>query len=302
MNLSLIKTNNSDTLTGGTKADHLYGMGGNDSINGGDGNDYLDGGADNDILFGGDDSDTLLGGAGSDELQGGMGTDMLDGGAGNDILFGEDGNDTLMGGTGQDELYGGEGNDTLIGTGDGDTLVGGAGVDTIYLKGLDVLAGQDALDKIIYLDTNNLNTATASGSTNSALGDAGVTINVGNAMLNLFNGLVADSDATFTFADGSQIKQNDLLGGKLNSFVNINSESNAIFGGLLNDNLQAIGIANTILFGGEGNDTLIGGIGNDSLFGGDNNDFLEGGSLVGGECNKFYSRVAANKNEWRLTA
>ena len=72
-------SNNADTgttaMNGGTKADHLYGMGGNDTINGGNGNDYIEGGADDDTLNGGEDADQLYGGAGQDTLNGDDGAD-----------------------------------------------------------------------------------------------------------------------------------------------------------------------------------------------------------------------------------
>ena len=99
------------------------------------------------------------------------------------------------------------------------------------------------------------------------------------ASINLLNGLVGKDDATFTFADGTQIKQSELIGTRLNSEVNIASDSNAIFGGMLADNLQATGAADSALFGGLGNDILIGSAGNNSPFG-----------------------KAANDNHWRLIA
>lgn len=48
-----------DTITGGTRADTLYGYGGSDTINGGAGRD---------ILVGGEDKDSLTGGAGADKF------------------------------------------------------------------------------------------------------------------------------------------------------------------------------------------------------------------------------------------
>jgi serralysin len=62
-----------DTLTGGGKADVLYGDG---SVGGkSDGSDLLSGGKGGDHLFGENGRDVLIGGAGGDELSGGSGAD-----------------------------------------------------------------------------------------------------------------------------------------------------------------------------------------------------------------------------------
>lgn len=74
-----------DTLNGGDKADHLYGMAGNDNLDGGKEDDWLEGGFGDDTLKGGEGTDMLVGGAGNDDLTGGKGSDRLLGGKGNDI-------------------------------------------------------------------------------------------------------------------------------------------------------------------------------------------------------------------------
>ena len=66
------------TLTGTTSADVLYGGGGNDNISGLAGNDTLAGGSGNDTLLGGDGNDILTGGLGDDILTGGNGHDTFD--------------------------------------------------------------------------------------------------------------------------------------------------------------------------------------------------------------------------------
>ena len=174
-----------------------------------------------------------------DSLFGGSGNDYLDGGAdgSNDELSGEAGDDTIVGGEGADSLY------------------GGAGADTIYVSDADALGGQDKDDKIVFLGGGNATIAAVS--TNAILGGAAVTLNLGTASINLLNGLVGKDDATFTFDDGTQIKQSELIGTTLNSEVNIASASNAIFGGMLADNLQATGTADSSLFGGLDNDILL---------------------------------------------
>ncbi|MGZ6016805.1 MAG: calcium-binding protein, partial [Phenylobacterium sp.] len=48
-----------------------------------------------DGMFGGDGVDTLIGGSGNDVIQGNQGNDSLLGGAGKDTIFGGQGNDTI---------------------------------------------------------------------------------------------------------------------------------------------------------------------------------------------------------------
>ena len=113
----------SDTITGGTARDFLYGSFGNDQINGGPGDDWIDGGWGNDVLHGNAGNDFVYGAAGNDVVGGDEGNDRLFGGSGDDFLgslgFGprptEPGNDILVGGAGENRLVGGEGKDSLFG-------------------------------------------------------------------------------------------------------------------------------------------------------------------------------------------
>lgn len=146
--LSIVGTNDADTLFGGTAGDTISGAGGDDFVYGYAGDDTLHGGDETgefagDHLYGGDGNDTLNGNAGADFLDGGNGNDVLDGGIGNDtlrddagfnILRGGDGNDTLTAltmGT-SSELDGGAGDDTLDGN-DDDKFIGGTGNDSINI-------------------------------------------------------------------------------------------------------------------------------------------------------------------------
>jgi len=123
-----------DTLTGGNKADELYGMGGNDILIGGKGNDWLEGGKGSDTYKytnGGtnqDGLDTILDsdGQGSIQIDGQTiygGTQYGD----NHVFRGTDangvshlytfvtgdrttGNDTILGGAGEDIINGDGGN------------------------------------------------------------------------------------------------------------------------------------------------------------------------------------------------
>ncbi len=88
-------TSGSDTRTGTSGSDRLYGYAGDDTLDGGDGNDLLRGGAGNDTLRGGNGNDLLIGGAGNDTMTGGTGSDVFlyevvandgTGGNGSDII------------------------------------------------------------------------------------------------------------------------------------------------------------------------------------------------------------------------
>jgi Ca2+-binding RTX toxin-like protein len=156
-------------LVGNSKADHLYGAGGNDLLEGGDGRDYLQGDAGVDRLDGGEGADQMAGGADSDfYIVDNLGDEVIEGfdngidrvessvsltlnanvehltltgsddldGTGNELnndITGNGGINRLNGKGGTDHLIGNGGNDVLIGgSGDNDLLEGGSGVD-IYL-------------------------------------------------------------------------------------------------------------------------------------------------------------------------
>jgi Ca2+-binding RTX toxin-like protein len=177
-------------LVGNSKADHLYGGGGNDLLEGHGGQDYLQGDAGIDRLDGGEDADTMAGGADNDfyivdnlgdELIEGLnhGTDRVESsvsftlganvehltltgtadlnGLGNELnndITGNDGINRLDGQGGTDHLIGGIGNDILSGgTGNNDLLEGGAGFDTYYYNagdGTDRIEDSDATGKIVF--------------------------------------------------------------------------------------------------------------------------------------------------------
>ncbi len=148
-----------DTLTGDSRANRLFGLGGNDTLSGGAGDDVLDGGDGNDTLHGGDGDDNIAGGDGDDQnvtggngndvISGGDGADWLWGDAGNDIIDGGQGNDKLYGGSDNDQLSGGDGNDELSGEAGADVLSGGSGDDTLSGgDGDDTLAGDAGNDSL----------------------------------------------------------------------------------------------------------------------------------------------------------
>ncbi len=84
---TVVGTDFSDTLTGGSQAERLEGRAGHDVLIGSAGNDTLDGGTGNDSLRGGTGHDSLVGGDGNDQYEFGGTVDL-----GNDtIVEGNDG-------------------------------------------------------------------------------------------------------------------------------------------------------------------------------------------------------------------
>ena len=303
-----------DYLDGGAGIDTLVGGGGNDKLYGGDGddqvfgdasdvaisnhgNDYLDGGDGNDSLDGGAGIDTLVGGAGNDTLYGGEGNDNLSGGSDTDYLEGGAGNDSLDGGQGADQIVGGDGNDTLYGGGEGvigangviqggDNLQGGAGDDIYYIGSGDYVNDTEGNNTIYVKGVANANSATmfllpsvdpVTGAPILALQAGGLTVFIANGLTN--------SSLIYQFEDGTQTSQKDYVAMSLNAAVNINTVTNAAYGGTMNDTLRAITSINTTLNGAGGNDTLFGGSGNDLLDGGAGDDILIGGN--GADVYKF---------------
>src|SRR5687768_16161153 len=83
------------------------------TINGTSSSETLTGGTGNDRIWGNGGDDTLIGGAGNDELHGGNGDDVLDPGSGKDRVYGDNGDDRLKVGLGDQEYDGGNGFDTF---------------------------------------------------------------------------------------------------------------------------------------------------------------------------------------------
>lgn len=98
-------------LTGGIKADALFGAGGADVLRGEAGDDRIFGGAAVDRIYGGDGRDILDGGAGNDRIYSGQGGGTMRGGGGNDLLVAESTN--VINATEHHTVYGGAGNDVF---------------------------------------------------------------------------------------------------------------------------------------------------------------------------------------------
>lgn len=220
--------------------------------------------------------------AGDDVIEGSLLSDRLDGGAGNDILIGYEGNDTLMAVGGDDILIGGTGDDTyLVGAGAGSVrlLTGlGAGEPSYY-------AGQD---RIVFAGSraNSEWTATvAEASLVITVGVAGSATPSAVRLEGYFDsGASAEawSTATFEFADGSFISQDEIR-----ASLSLATDSNDVINGF--DGVDAIEAraGDDIVFGRGGNDALHGDEGDDILYGNDGDDLAVGGDgadlLSGGE-------------------
>ena len=85
----------SDSLTGDTWFNKLWGMDGNDTLTGGARNDSLYGGNGNDRIYGGNGDDGLYNGDGNSKIYGGIGDDGIEGGKGKDSMDGGSGSDVL---------------------------------------------------------------------------------------------------------------------------------------------------------------------------------------------------------------
>ena len=197
--LTLIGTDDDDTLSGESKNDTISGGNGADIIHGRGGNDVLNGDAGDDFVYGDAGDDTIINGSGFDpNYTGGGGVDYYDGGDGNDtlvsgiinrtstIIFTEEINliTGIVGAKGSEigrdkilnienvtyvgdlniEITGNDLDNVLNGGSGDDIIIGGAGNDTIYGgKGTDTVYGNDGDDLIIH----NWNTVNADGGSGS---------------------------------------------------------------------------------------------------------------------------------------
>lgn len=101
------------------------------------GSDTTSGGSYIERLYGNQGDDDMFGEGSNDEMWGGLGHDYMVGGTGNDIMFGENGDDYMYGGNGNDKVHAGNGDDWLYGDADEDVLYGGRGEDHLFGGGCD---------------------------------------------------------------------------------------------------------------------------------------------------------------------
>ena len=285
--MHLIGSDHADILAGDSRANDIWGGGGNDKLYGGPG-------------------------GGDDELYGQGGNDMAFGGLGNDTLHGGDGDDTLNGGPGDDTYYGGAGSDT-INADIGDLLVaGGVALDDATTTEVDErMEMMGDVDTVSYARSEkgvnkNLSTVTADR-TDTELGNdtafdsieniigTGVDDTLtGNAVDNVIEGgdgadILDGGDETAAAQGG---RGDTLSYANSDQRVSVNLATNSAFGGhAAGDNIAATDAAGNnsfeniigsdhddILTGDGANNRLYGGVGEDELDGGGGSDTIEGGA------------------------
>lgn len=256
-------TYGTDSLTGNSYANDIFGYEGNDTLDGGGGADTLAGGSGNDVYFIDDPGDVVVETSGYDRVFGSLSFTIPLGvewaallGSDDLRLYGRTGNDVLLGNSGANLIVGGAGNDSLNGAGGADTLMGGVGDDTLALvsgagvvglayggSGNDIYHIQSASDRIVEYAGEGIDTLR--------------------------------SWVSITLPD--HVEAIELMGTARDATGN--DAANTLSGNGLDNILLGLG----------GNDRLLGGAGADQLDGGDGDDLLDGGSgadtLMGGTGN-----------------
>lgn len=132
----------------------------------------------NSLLFNGNPASLIenaIGGAGADTLLGNVAANRLEGGAGHDWLDGREGPDVLVGGPGADTLAGGAGHDLYIVQDALDRIVElpGEGIDTLRLEAAIAFALPDGVEILRLGEAGRIATGNAAGNllVGSAAGD-----------------------------------------------------------------------------------------------------------------------------------
>lgn len=112
-NITLVLTSGGSIKVGGTVIAFLANTQEMENVYSGDGSDSVSGNSLANTIYGMRGADFLRGSGGNDRLEGGAGADKLYGDGANDTLLGGDATDLLLGGAGNDQLYGQAGTDTF---------------------------------------------------------------------------------------------------------------------------------------------------------------------------------------------
>lgn len=311
----LVGNGGNDRLLAGLGNDTLFGGSGSDVLDGSAGNDYLDGGLDGDTMAGGPGHDTyvvetagdivlevIAGGAGGSDIvvtaidytaptnvedlvaKDGMAVDLTGNGLDNSLL-GNELDNVLIGNAGRDRLLGEDGNDQLEGGLGVDFMYGGVGDDTYLVDSRADVIGEHAnqgKDTVItstsYTLSSNIENLTASGSANVTLGGNSLDNHlVGNSGNNILaGGLGAD------ILEGGLGDDIYVLNDQLDSIIDIggiDTIRSTLDVELMVDieNVELVGIANTIAVGNAGDNTLTGNMADNTLDGRGGSDVLTGG-------------------------
>lgn len=232
-----------NTITAGSAASVLYGLGGNDILTGGKGNDYLAGDTGNDYLTGGAGKDTFAYALGD-------GRDYIADYAAGDLVTFTKGAVSWIG----------------MGTKESIKLPNGK---TVTVSANDIILG---------LNNGGVALKNAKGKTIS-FRDAYGTYTMTKTKLTLTSGNVGASELevddvpTLTTVDFSKATKGfelDQTNNKIAYTIKAGKGKDTIWGGNGKDTI----------YGGAGNDTLGGNKGNDTLYGEAGNDWLEGDSMM----------------------
>lgn len=139
-NITLVLTSGGSIKVAGTIIAFLANTQEIENVYMGDGTDTVTGNSLANTIYGMRGADFLRGSGGNDRLEGGAGADKVYGDGGNDLLYGGDGTDLLLGGAGNDQLYGQAGTDTF-------QFVPSFGADTVmdFQNNQDTLKLDDAI-------------------------------------------------------------------------------------------------------------------------------------------------------------
>jgi Ca2+-binding RTX toxin-like protein len=295
-------SNQSLSLKGGLGNDFLLAGIGNDTLDGGSGIDQMQGGTGDDTYFVDNLSDAIVEAAsggtdtvisslswvldtnfenliliGTDNLSGqGQGSrNSITGNAGNNALSGNSGMDTLSGGAGNDTLSGGSSNDALSGDLGNDFLDGGSGADTLNGGAGDDTYSVDSAQDLVVEAVDNGIDTIVLASTFTG------------------NYTLAAGVENLTWASQTlALTGNDLD----NNMTGLGGWAVSLAGGAGNDSLSS-GIGNDQLDGGTGADVLSGGEGADTLNGGLGNDIMVDQSLVSSDAYQFGSDSSAHDHD-----
>ncbi|MFO1070304.1 MAG: calcium-binding protein [Geminicoccaceae bacterium] len=228
-----------------------------------------------DTLFGGTANDLVTGGAGADKLYGGEGDDVLEGGVGNDDLYGGAGADRFVfaNGGGGDTVRFWESADRLDFSGVDnvfamtDLVISGSTSTTVAAGDVSVTltmvaSASLAADDFVFRSRDTAVLQTGTGGADSLVGGSGDdSLDAGSG-----NDVVAGNYGNDILRGGAGVDSLD--GGLGNDTAYGGSGNDAVAGGAGDDEVR----------GGNDADQLSGGDGNDAVDGESGNDVLTGGA------------------------
>lgn len=219
-----------------------------------------------------------------------------------DVIVTAGGDDILSGGRGPDLMRGGDGADIFIGGLGADRMDGGAGKDKFIFSAVDY--GRGVTGNVIEDFTPGEDTVLLAGFSLDGFSqlsliklDLGLTINLGDGRLIIFEGLqpgeLTERDVEFSSANVSYELVSSTavhnLTDRVDTFTTTGDESNEVLAGAGDD----------FVIGADGADRLFGQGDSDILLGGDGADLLSGGQgfdrMTGGEGADVFEFIAGEE-------